>query len=104
MALIFVYITNPSKAVARKIAFRLINKKLAACAVITSSVNSLYLWKGKIADEKEYILIAKTDSRYWQRIVSEVEKIHPYSVPCIAKIPAKANEKYENWLKGALKN
>ncbi len=103
MPLIFVYITNPNKAAARKIAFYLIKKKLAACANIYDNVNSIYQWKGKIADEKECVLILKTENSLYSKLVAEVEKIHPYTVPCIIKIPISANNKYEKWLKSCMK-
>ncbi|NOQ55699.1 MAG: divalent cation tolerance protein CutA [Nanohaloarchaea archaeon] len=32
-------------------------------------------------------------------VKSEIEKIHPYDVPCIMRIDVKANESYENWIK-----
>ena len=98
MNFIFVYITNPTKQEARKIAKYLLKKKLIACANIFS-INSLYWWKGKIADEGEFVLIAKTLEKNFKKVKEEVEKIHSYSIPCIIKIPVSANEKYFKWLK-----
>ncbi|HDH07427.1 MAG TPA: divalent-cation tolerance protein CutA [Candidatus Moranbacteria bacterium] len=96
--LIFIYITNPSKKEAKKIAKHLLGKKLIACANIFS-VDSLYHWKNKIADEREHILIAKTLSKNFEKIKKEVEKIHSYSIPCITKIPVESNNKYFKWIK-----
>ena len=47
MSLIFVYVTNPSKDEARKIAGVLIKKKLIACTNIFP-IESVYPWKGKM--------------------------------------------------------
>ncbi|HLC76650.1 MAG TPA: divalent-cation tolerance protein CutA [archaeon] len=102
MSLIFVYVTNPSKDEARKIAGVLIKKKLIACTNIFP-IESVYPWKGKIANEKEFVLIGKTYNRNYKNIVKEVEKVHPYEVPCIAKLPVTFNDKYEKWLKGELR-
>ena len=102
--MIFVYITSPTKAEAKRIAFHLIKKKLAACAVIFGGVNSIYPWKGKIVDETELVLIAKTDAKNYNKIVAEVEKIHAYTIPCIIRIPVRANKKYEKWLRSCLKS
>jgi len=102
-ALIFVYITNPTKAEARRIAKYLLKKKLIACANIHGPVNSLYPWKGKLVDEREYILIAKTAESHWERVKREVEKIHSYTTPCIVKISVSSNRKYFEWLKSELK-
>jgi len=98
MNFILVYITNPTKNEAVKIAKFLLNKKLIACANIFP-ISSLYWWKKKIAEEKEWVLIAKTIDKNFIKIKNGVEKIHSYSVPCLIKIPVFANKKYFNWLK-----
>jgi periplasmic divalent cation tolerance protein len=94
---VFIYITNPTKKVAKRIAKHLLQKRLIACANIFP-INSLYWWEGKICDEKEFVLIAKTIEEKFEKIKKEVEKIHPYSIPCIVKIRTTPNEKYLDWL------
>lgn len=95
--IILVYITNPTRAEARKIAKFLLQKKLIACANIFP-IESLYQWKNKIAQEKEFVLLAKTTADQLKNIKKEVEKIHSYSIPCAIEIPARANKKYFDWL------
>jgi periplasmic divalent cation tolerance protein len=102
MRLIFVYITNPTRTEAKKIGLHLVKKKLAACANIFQ-IESIYPWEGKIADEKEFVLIAKTDAKNYGKIVKEVGRIHSYTIPCIIKIPVIANKKYDKWLLRCLK-
>jgi periplasmic divalent cation tolerance protein len=97
MRTIFIYITNPTKEVAKKIARYLLKKRLIACANIFS-IDSLYWWEGKICSGKEFVLIAKTFEKNFEKVKEEVEKIHPYSVPCVTKIFVKPNKKYLNWL------
>ena len=96
---IFVYITNSNQLEAKKIAKHLINKKLIACANIYDNIKSIYPWKGKIAEEQETVLIAKTLDKNYNDVVKEVEKIHPYSIPCITKISVSSNKKYFDWIK-----
>lgn len=103
MNIIFVYITNPTKKEAVKIAEHLLEKKLIGCANIFKA-ESLYRWQGKIAEESEYVLIAKTLNKNFERVKKEVEAIHSYSIPCIVKIPVKTNEKFYNWLRGETSN
>jgi len=98
---IFIYITNPSEKEAKQIAAHLLGKKLIACANIFP-IKSVYLWKGKIADDKEFVLIVKTAAKNFEKVKKEVEKIHPYEIPCIARIPVSSNEKYFDWLKNQL--
>jgi periplasmic divalent cation tolerance protein len=97
MRIVFIYITNPTKTIAKKIAKHLLKKRLIACANIFP-INSLYWWGGKICDEKEFVLIAKTAEEKFEEVKEEVEKMHPYSVPCITKILVEPNKKYLNWL------
>jgi len=96
---IFIYITNPNKEEAKKIAKHLIEKKLIACANIYDNITSIYFWEGKIADENECVLIAKTLDKNFEKVKTEVEKIHTYKIPCIVKIPVSSNQKYFEWIK-----
>ena len=102
MNFIFIYITNPTKTEARKIAKHLLKKKLIACANIFPII-SLYWWKGKITDENEFVLIVKARKESFKELKKEVENIHPYTIPCIVKISVSSNEKYYNWLKEVTK-
>ena len=99
--LVLVYITNPSEEKAKEIARKLLEKRLIACGNIFP-INSLYWWEGKIADEEEWVLICKTTEERFEAVKAQVEDIHPYDVPCILKIPANANTKYFEWLKGVI--
>lgn len=95
--LVYVYITNPSKEKAKEIAKILLEKRLIGCANIFA-INSLYWWNKKIVDEEEHVLIGKTTEEKFLIVKNEVESIHPYTIPCIIKIPVKANDEYSNWI------
>lgn len=99
--MILVYITNKDKSEAKKVAKHLLEKNLIACANIFP-IESMYEWKGKLAEESEYVLIGKTSENKYKEVKKEVVKIHSYTVPCVMKIPVSFNKKYENWLKGEL--
>lgn len=103
MSFIFVYITNPDKKTAKKIGLYLLKKRLIACANIFPMEHSDYWWKGKIEKTKEFVLIVKTKKENWEKVKTEIKKIHPYSVPCITKIDVEANKEYEDWLKKEVK-
>jgi periplasmic divalent cation tolerance protein len=96
--LMMLYITNPDKKTAARIARRLLDQRLIAGANIFP-INSLYWWQGRLADEKEVVLIAKTLPAKFKQIKKEVEKLHPYQVPCIIKIEAACNKSFYEWLK-----
>jgi len=101
MKYVFVYITNPTKKEAEKIARYLLKKRLIVYANIFP-IESLYWWKNKIEQSKEYVLIGKTTEKKYRKIVSEVEKMHSYSVPCVAKLPVGFSRKYKEWLIGEI--
>ena len=90
------YITCKDEQEAVKISMHLLGKKLIACSNIYP-IRSLYHWKGKIQDEKEFAIMAKTKGKNFEKIKSEVRKIHSYKVPCILNIYAEANEEHEKW-------
>jgi periplasmic divalent cation tolerance protein len=98
MPFIFVYVTNPNEKEAKKIAMHLLRKRLVACTN-TFPIKSHYLWKEKIENAKEVVLILKTRKENFEKVKKEIKKIHPYSLPCIIKFDVEANEDFENWIK-----
>ena len=79
----------------REIAKIVVEKGMAKCVNILQS-ESIYIWKGKVGEEKEDILIIKTAfPRKTEKVLREV---HPYELPAIIQIKATANVDYERWL------
>jgi periplasmic divalent cation tolerance protein len=102
MSYIFVYITCPNKANARKMAKLLISNKLIACANIFP-INSIYPWEGKIREDMEFSLIVKTTDNRFEKIKKILKENHPYDVPCVTKIPVEPNDSYAQWLESVLR-
>ena len=97
MGFVIIYITHENAKEAQKVISHLLEKKLIACAN-TFPIKSAYWWQGEIASEDEVVSIVKTSKSNWERVKSEVERIHPYEVPCIIKIDVAANKAYEDWI------
>ncbi|MEA2038123.1 MAG: divalent-cation tolerance protein CutA [Nanoarchaeota archaeon] len=95
--MILVYITCKDKEESSKISRHLLEKKLIACTNI-HPIESLYWWEGKIQEESEVVVIAKTKDSNYDKVKEEVKKIHSYDVPCIIKIKAEANSEYDKWI------
>lgn len=94
-----VYITVPSSETGEKIANTLVEKRLAACASIVPGLSSIYHWQGKICNETELLLIAKTRDSLFERLEQEVKSIHPYQVPEIIALPIiKGSREYLDWI------
>lgn len=69
---------------AKKLAQILLEAKLVACAQI-STIQSLYIWKNKIQEEKEFLLTIKTKSGFYKKIEKLIIKNHSYKIPQIIK-------------------
>lgn len=89
------YITCKNEKEAKKISLHLLQKKIIACSNMFP-IKSMYWWEGKIASDKEFVIIAKT--RDFEAVKKEVEKIHSYDIPCIIKIDSTENKKYRDWV------
>jgi len=95
----FFYITAPNKKEAGKIAKKLLDKKLIACANVISNVNSYFVWKNKTQDSKEIIICGKTTSKNQKKIVNIVKSLHSYSVPCVIFFDIKnGNKDFLKWI------
>ena len=103
MQMILIYMTNPTEEEARRIARHLLDRRLIACGNIFQT-DSIYRWKEKIKDEKEFVLIAKTRPELYEKVRAEVEAIHSYDCPCIIRIDADANPAYIDWVLGQTGN
>jgi len=96
---ISVHITAPSRAEAEKIARALVQEKLAACVNIISGARSIYMWEGKLAEEDEVLLIAKTRTSLFESLRKFVKTLHSYECPCIVAVPiAAGHQPYLDWV------
>ena len=96
---IVVLVTCGSEEEALKIARSLVEGRLAACVNLVSPVRSIYRWEGKIWDEKEWLLIIKTQKQRFEELEKMVKSLHSYSVPEIIGLPiAKGASSYLDWL------
>ncbi len=96
-----VYVTHENLDEARKVCNILLECNMIACANLYP-IESIYNWKNKIVNEKEVVSILKTNSKNWDRLKDKIEEIHPYEVPCIAKIDTEYNHKFSKWIDSEL--
>ena len=95
-----VLVTCGSLAEGRKIARAVVTKRLAACVnVISAPVESIYRWKGKVKEAKEFLLIVKTTVRRLKELEREIARMHSYDVPEFLAVEVGAgSKKYVDWL------
>ena len=95
-----VLVTCGSLAEGRKIAKAVVGKKLAACVnLISAPVESVYRWKGKVENAKEFLLIIKTVVRRLPDLEEEIARLHSYEVPEFLVLRVEDGSKsYLEWL------
>ena len=91
--------TTGSEEDACKLAHGLVEARLAACVNIIPKVISVYNWKGRVEQENEYLLYAKTRSSLIPAVRVFLEEHHPYEVPeCIVLLIADGYRAYLDWM------
>jgi periplasmic divalent cation tolerance protein len=97
---IVVLVTCGSEDEAIKIANALVEEHLAACVNLIAPIRSIYRWEGKIWDEKEWLLVIKTQKDRFKELEKEVKTLHSYSVPEIISLPiVEGSSAYLNWIR-----
>jgi periplasmic divalent cation tolerance protein len=100
-----VFVTCPTRALARKIARAVVQRRLAACVnVVHSPIESFYTWKGKLESGREFLLVIKTTAKRLAGLEREVMRLHEYDVPEFIALPiTEGSTKYLSWLEKSVK-
>lgn len=84
---------------ARLLGQQLIDERLAACVQIQEGVHSIYRWDGKVCNDSEVLLSAKTATTQWKGIEAFIRANHPYQLPeIIALKPTEYSQAYGHWV------
>ncbi len=95
----FCYVTVGSRAEALTIGRALVEERLAACANVLDGATSIYRWQGKIEQDDEVVLIAKTRTELVDRLTARVKALHSYDCPCVVVLPIdQGNAEYLAWI------
>ena len=97
---VVVLVTCGSRREASRIARSVVERKLAACVnIIDAPVRSVYRWKGKIEQGREFLLVIKSSGARLEALQAEVERLHSYDVPEFIALPiAGGSSRYLAWL------
>ena len=96
---LLIYSTIPCENQAKSLGQKALELKLAACVNITSKINSLYLWEGKIQSSDEYIVLFKTLQNKKDSLVKLIKDLHPYQLPAILSFEIQTTENFYEYLK-----
>ena len=96
---IIVLVTCGSEEEALKIANALVESRLAACVNLVAPIRSIYRWEERMWDEKEWLLIIKTQKNRFEDLEKKIKSLHSYSVPEIVSVPiVEGSSSYLNWI------
>jgi len=104
-SLLIVITSLPTLEQAQTIARQLVENHLAACVQIQQGLYSIYRWDGKICEENEVLLSAKTTAANWEEIRTFIHNNHPYDLPEImAFTPIEYEQQYGKWIEAELES
>jgi periplasmic divalent cation tolerance protein len=79
----------------------LLEQRLIACGTVLPAGRSIYRWQGKLADEREVVVLLKTRSARLEALQQAFAESHPYKVPELLALPVEAGlDRYLEWLNG----
>ena len=91
--------TCPNPETARSIARQLLEKRLVACVNVVPHVTSMYWWEGKIQEDSEVLLVAKTAAERVAELTAVLPGLHPYQVPELVVLSVEGGlPAYLNWI------
>jgi periplasmic divalent cation tolerance protein len=77
----------------------LLDRRFIACGTILPGGRSLYRWEGKVADEREVVVLLKTRSAALESLERAFGELHPYRVPELLALPVHSGlAKYLEWI------
>lgn len=87
MTPVMIYVTASGVEEAKKIGRALVEDRLAACANVIPTIDTIYHWQGKVVEEREAALILKTTEDKVPAVVAQVRALHSYACPCVVSLP-----------------
>jgi periplasmic divalent cation tolerance protein len=98
MSTIAIMTTTDSADEARAIASALVERKLAACAQV-SSIQSYYRWQGAVQNDDEFRILIKTTRDRYADVEAAILELHSYDLPAIVAFDiAPAYGPYADWV------
>lgn len=95
-----VYVTAANREEARKIALAVVSERLAACANILGSIESVYFWQGTLEQGSEVALLLKTQQAVIESLILRIRQLHSYECPAILVLPVSGgNDGFLAWIR-----
>ncbi len=88
----------PDDGRADELARSLVDERLAACVNVHGPMASTYRWKGQVEREAERQVVIKTTRARLPELETRLRALHPYEVPELVVLDAKASDGYGAWV------
>jgi periplasmic divalent cation tolerance protein len=97
---VVVLVTCGSRPEAARVASSVVAKRLAACVnIFDAPVRSIYRWKGKVEQAREFLLVIKSSRARLAPLRIEIERLHSYEMPEFIVLPILTGApRYLAWL------
>jgi len=100
---LLVLTTAGSEEEARKIAYTLVERRLAACVNIVPRIHSVYRWQGEVESGEEFLLIVKTTRDREEAVRSAIQGLHSYELPEYIVVAIESgSQEYLQWISESL--
>ncbi|MET7637948.1 divalent-cation tolerance protein CutA [Streptomyces sp. NPDC005438] len=94
-----VAVTVDSEAAGRELAALAVERRLAACAQVSSPITSVYRWEGRVHQDPEWLVTFKTTEARYPELEGALREAHSYDVPEILATPVvDGNDDYLRWV------
>jgi periplasmic divalent cation tolerance protein len=99
---LLVLVTVPDAEVGASLGRALVEERLAACVNVLPHARSVYIFEGKLCDDREALCLIKARRALYPALRDRVAALHPYKVPEIIGLTlAEGNAAYLEWLASA---
>ena len=89
---------------ADRIGRTLVEERLAACATLIPTVQSIYHWQGKVETSTETMLLLKTGQAQLPALEARLHELHSYQTPEFLVLNVEAgSHPYLEWLQASLR-
>ncbi len=84
---------------AKKLARKLIDQRLCACANIVPGIQSIYWWNDHVEEASEWLILLKTMDERVGALLDAIREAHPYETPeGVAIDVTDALDEYASWV------
>lgn len=99
MGALVVVTTVGTEEEANQLAEELVARRHSACVNIVPVHRSIYRWRGKICDDREYLLVIKSLEQEYEAVEETVRELHSYELPEILAFRVSRGEaRFLEWI------